>query len=168
MSTTGGTPQGTILMLDPPDTIRKKVKSAVTDSGSEVRRDEEKPGVTNLIDVMTVATGESAEAIEARYDGGGYGQFKGDVAEAVVGLLEPIQERYAELRSDPAELIRLLGAGADKATRVRGAHPPLDVRADGLRHPRLALETCPLRPRLAETCPVPGTNRTAARSGSRI
>jgi len=116
MSTTGGTPQGTILMLDPPDTIRKKVKSAVTDSGSEVRRDREKPGVTNLIDVMTVATGESAEAIEARYDGGGYGQFKGDVAEAVVGLLEPIQKRYAELRSDPAELIRLLGAGADKAS----------------------------------------------------
>ena len=116
MSTTGGTPQGTILMLDPPDTIRKKVKSAVTDSGSEVRRDEEKPGVTNLIDVMTVATGESAEAIEARYDGGGYGQFKGDVAEAVVALLEPIQARYAELRSDPAELIRLLGAGADKAS----------------------------------------------------
>ena len=116
MSTTGGTPQGTILMLDPPDTIRKKVKSAVTDSGSEVRRDREKPGVTNLIDVMTVATGESAEAIEARYDGGGYGQFKGDVAEAVVGLLEPIQERYAELRSDPAELTRLLGAGADKAS----------------------------------------------------
>ncbi len=116
MSTTGGTPQGTILMLDPPDTIRKKVKSAVTDSGSEVRRDKEKPGVTNLIDVMTVATGESAEAIDARYDGGGYGQFKGDVAEAVVGLLEPIQKRYAELRSDPAELIRLLGAGADKAS----------------------------------------------------
>jgi tryptophanyl-tRNA synthetase len=116
MSTTGGTPQGTILMLDPPDTIRKKVKSAVTDSGSEVRRDQEKPGVTNLIDVMTVATGESAEAIEARYDGGGYGQFKGDVAEAVVALLEPIQKRYAELRSDPAELIRLLGAGADKAS----------------------------------------------------
>ena len=65
---------------------------------------------------MTVATGESAEAIEARYDGGGYGQFKGDVAEAVVALLEPIQERYAELRSDPAELTRLLGAGADKAS----------------------------------------------------
>ncbi len=115
MSTTGGTPQGTILMLDPPDTIRKKVKSAVTDSGAEVRRDTEKPGVTNLIDVMTVATGESAEAIEARYDSGGYGQFKGDVAEAVVGLLEPIQERYAELRGDPAELTRLLAAGADKA-----------------------------------------------------
>jgi tryptophanyl-tRNA synthetase len=110
-------------MLDPPDTIRKKVKSAVTDSGSEVRRGEEKPGVTNLIDVMTVATGESAEAIESRYDGGGYGQFKGDVADAVVELLSPIQERYAELRGDPAELTRLLGAGADKA--AESAEPTL-------------------------------------------
>ena len=115
MSTTGGTPQGTLLMLDPPDTIRKKVRSAVTDSGSEVRRGDDKPGVTNLIDIMTVATGESAEAIEARYDGGGYGQFKGDVAEAVVELLEPIQARYAELRGDPGELTRMLALGAAKA-----------------------------------------------------
>jgi len=102
-------------MLDPPDVIRKKFRSAVTDSGSEIRRDKEKPGVTNLIDVMTVATGESAEAIEARYDGGGYGQFKGDVGEAVVELLAPIQERYAELRADEGELLRLLAYGADKA-----------------------------------------------------
>ncbi len=115
MSTTGGTPQGTLLMLDPPDTIRKKVRSAVTDSGSEVQRGDDKPGVTNLIDIMTVATGESAEVIEARYDGGGYGQFKGDVAEAVVALLEPIQARYAELRGDPAELTRMLSVGAAKA-----------------------------------------------------
>jgi tryptophanyl-tRNA synthetase len=115
MSTTGGTPQGTVLMLDPPEVIRKKVKSAVTDSGSEVRRGEDKAGVTNLIDVMTVATGETAEAIEARYDGSGYGRFKTDVAEVVIALLEPIQARYTELRSDPAELARLLAVGAAKA-----------------------------------------------------
>jgi tryptophanyl-tRNA synthetase len=115
MSTTGGTPQGTLLLLDPPDVLRKKVRSAVTDSGAEVRRGPDKAGVTNLIDVMTVATGESAEAVEARYDGSGYGRFKGDVAEAVVALLEPIQSRYAELRSDPAELARLLAVGASKA-----------------------------------------------------
>ena len=115
MSTTGGTPQGTLLMLDPPETIRKKVRSAVTDSGSDVRRGGDKPGVTNLIDIMTVATGETAEAIEARYDGGGYGRFKGDVAEAVVELLGPIQERYAELRGDPGELTRMLALGAAKA-----------------------------------------------------
>src|SRR5579862_1243385 len=115
MSTTGGTPQGTILLLDEPDVIRKKFKSAVTDSGSEVRRAGDKPGVTNLIDIMTVATGEDAAAIEARYDGGGYGQFKADVADAVVGLLDPIRTRYDELRGDPAELSRLLAAGAEKA-----------------------------------------------------
>ncbi|HWB21960.1 MAG TPA: tryptophan--tRNA ligase [Gaiellaceae bacterium] len=116
MSTTGGTAQGTLLMLDPPDVIRKKVKSAVTDSGTDVRRGSDKAGVTNLIDIMTVATGETAEAIEARYEGGrGYGDFKGDVAEAVIGLLEPIQTRYAEIRSDAVELAGLLAVGAEKA-----------------------------------------------------
>ena len=118
MSTTAGTPQGTLLLLDPPDVIRKKVKSAVTDSGSDVRRGDDKPGVTNLIDILSVASGEAAEAIEATYDGGGYGRFKGDVAEAVVAVLEPIQARYHELRDDPGELIRLLGMGADKAREV--------------------------------------------------
>jgi tryptophanyl-tRNA synthetase len=118
MSTTGGAPQGTLLLLDPPDVIRKKVKSAVTDSGSDVRRAPDKAGVTNLIDIMTVATGESAEAIEARYDSGGYGQFKTDVAEAVIALFEPIQARFHEIRGDTAELTRLLGVGADKARDV--------------------------------------------------
>ena len=115
MSTTGGTPQGTLLMLDPPEVIRKKVKSAVTDSGTEVRRADDKPGVTALIDIMTVATGEDPETIEARYDGGGYGKFKADVAEAVIALLEPIQARYHEYRNDDAELARLLAVGAEKA-----------------------------------------------------
>jgi tryptophanyl-tRNA synthetase len=115
MSTTGGTPQGTLLMLDPADTIRKKVRSAVTDSGSEIRRGDDKPGVTNLIDLMTVATGEPPGAVEVRYDSSGYGQFKSDVAEALVALLEPIQARYGELRGDPGELGRLLAVGAEKA-----------------------------------------------------
>jgi len=124
MSTTGGTPQGTLLMLDPPEVIRKKVKSAVRDSGSEVRRGDDKPGVTNLVDIMTVATGETAGAIEVRYDSGGYGQFKADVAEAVIALLEPIQARYRELRDDPGELSRLLALGADKARAA--SSPTLD------------------------------------------
>jgi tryptophanyl-tRNA synthetase len=115
MSTSSGTPQGTVLMLDPPEVIRKKVKSAVTDSGTEVRRADDKPGVTALIEIMNVATGEEPEAIEARYDSGGYGQFKADVAEAVIALLEPIQTRFHEYRDDPAELARLLRVGADKA-----------------------------------------------------
>jgi tryptophanyl-tRNA synthetase len=115
MSTTGGIPQGTLSLLDPPEVLVKKVRSAVTDSGTEVRRGPGKEGIANLIDIMSVATGEEPEAIEFRYDGAGYGQFKGDVAEAVVALVEPIQERYRELRSDDAELQRLLAVGADKA-----------------------------------------------------
>jgi tryptophanyl-tRNA synthetase len=115
MSTTGGTAQGTVLLLDPPDTVRKKVRSAVTDSGTAVRRGDDKPGITNLIDILSVATGDTPEAIEARYDGSGYGPFKADVAEALVAVLQPIQSRYEELRSDPAELGRLLAVGADKA-----------------------------------------------------
>jgi tryptophanyl-tRNA synthetase len=115
MSTTGGTPQGTLELFDPPEVLAKKVKSAVTDSGTEVRRGPGKDGIANLIDIMSVATGEAPEEIEARYDGAGYGQFKTDVAEAVVALVEPIQERYRELRADDAELQRLLGIGADKA-----------------------------------------------------
>jgi tryptophanyl-tRNA synthetase len=115
MSTTLGTPQGTLQLLDEADTLRKKVKSAVTDSGTDVRRGEDKAGITNLIDIMSVATGETPEEIESRYDGAGYGQFKSDVAEAVVEVVVPIQERYRALRSDDAELLRLLALGADKA-----------------------------------------------------
>jgi tryptophanyl-tRNA synthetase len=125
MSTTGGTPQGTVLIADPPDVVRKKIKSAVTDSGREVRHDPEKPGVSNLIEIMSVATGESFAEIEARYDGAGYGPFKSDVADAVVGLLDPIRLRYEELRADEGELRRLLALGAEKAAAA--AAPTLEA-----------------------------------------
>jgi tryptophanyl-tRNA synthetase len=116
MSTSAGAPQGVVRMIDPPDVIRKKFKSAVTDSGREVVYEPEaKPGISNLMEIMTVATGESLASIEARCDGQGYGPFKSDVAEAIVALLEPIQQRYRELRADDAELRRMLAAGADKA-----------------------------------------------------
>jgi tryptophanyl-tRNA synthetase len=118
MSTTGGTPQGTVELLDPPDTVRRKVRSAVTDSGNEVRRGEDKPGITNLIDMMAVATGSTPEEIEARYDGTGYGKFKEDVAEAVVALLDPIRLRYGELRSNQPVLRGILGEGAAKAELI--------------------------------------------------
>jgi tryptophanyl-tRNA synthetase len=107
-------------MMDEPDVIRRKLKTAVTDSGSEVRRAEDKPGVSNLIDILSVATGETPEQIESRYDGAGYGQLKADVAEAVITVLEPIQERYRALRADETELRRLLAHGAEKA-RVTAA-----------------------------------------------
>jgi len=116
MSTTRGTPQGTVRMLDAPDVIRKKFKSAVTDSGTDVRHDrEQKPGITNLLEIMSVATGDPIPELAARYDGGGYGRFKEDVGEAVVELLVPIQRRYEELRSDETELRRMLARGAEKA-----------------------------------------------------
>ncbi len=114
MSKTGSA-AGTIRLLDPPDVIRKKLRSAVTDSGMDVRRADDKPGVTNLIEIFAVASGEPPEAIESRYDGQGYGQFKQDVGEAVVELVTPIQQRYQELRADEGELLRMLGRGAEKA-----------------------------------------------------
>ena len=116
MSTTRGAPQGVVRMIDEPDVVRKKFKTAVTDSGTDVRHDpEEKAGVSNLIEIMAVATGTSIGEIESQFDGQGYGQFKEAVAEAVVELLVPIQERYRELRADEAELSRLLAVGAEKA-----------------------------------------------------
>ena len=115
MSTTIGTEQGTVRLLDDPDVIRKKFRSAVTDSGSEVRRGDDKPGVTNLIDILSALTGESPESIVARYEGSGYGAFKTDVGDAVVAAVLPIQERYRELRADEGELRRLLELGAEKA-----------------------------------------------------
>ena len=115
MSTTGGTANGTVYILDPAEEVRRKFRSAVTDSGREIRHTEDKPGVSNLIEVMTVATGESIAEVEARYDGQGYGTFKSDVAESVVALLEPFQARFREIREDEAELRRLLALGAQKA-----------------------------------------------------
>ena len=130
MSTTGGTPQGTIGLLDPPDTVRRKVRSAVTDSGSAVRRADDKPGITNLIDIMAVATGSTPEEIESRYDGSGYGKFKEDVAEAVVSVLDPIRLRYGELRGNPDELRGILARGAAKAEAI--ASETLQTVYDGV------------------------------------
>ena len=93
MSTSDGSAQGTVRILDDPDAIRKKFRSAVTDSGREVRREPDKPGVTNLIDILSVATGQTQAEIEARYGDSGYGQFKTDVGDAVVELLAPVQAR---------------------------------------------------------------------------
>ena len=121
MSTTGGTAQGTVGVLDPPDTIRKKFRSAVTDSGTDVRHDpDEKAGISNLIEILSIMSGQEIPEIEARYDGGGYGAFKQDVAEAVVAVLDPIRTRYEELRADEAQLRELLARGADKAREVTG------------------------------------------------
>jgi tryptophanyl-tRNA synthetase len=127
MSTTGGTQNGTVLVLDEPAAVRKKFGSAVTDSGREIVRSPEKPGVTNLIDILAVARGIDQEQVEREFEGSGYGDFKKAVAEAVVELLDPVRERYEELRSDEAELDRILAAGAEKA-RALAAPVVAEVR----------------------------------------
>jgi tryptophanyl-tRNA synthetase len=115
MSTTGGTEQGTVLVLDEPDAIRKKFRSAVTDSGREIGRSPNKPGITNLIDIFSVACGTDQKEVEREFEGSGYGDFKKAVGEVVVDYLAPVRERYAELRTDQGELDRILGLGAEKA-----------------------------------------------------
>ena len=118
MSTTAASEQGTVYVLDDPTAIVKKVRSAVTDSGTEVRRDAEKPGVSNLIDVLAVIRGTSPEAIEDEFASGGYGRFKDVVADAVVDFLAPVRERYLELREDEGDLEGVLAAGAERARAV--------------------------------------------------
>ena len=127
MSTTGGTEAGTVLVLEEPDVVRKKVMSAVTDSGSEVRRAEDKPGVTNLIDILSVIRGSDPAAIEDEFARSGYGDFKGAVADAVVDYLTPVRERYSELRGDETALEATLAEGADKA-RAIASETVADVR----------------------------------------
>jgi tryptophanyl-tRNA synthetase len=127
MSTTGGSEQGTVYVLDEPSAVMKKFKRAVTDSGSEVRRDPDKPGVTNLIEVLAAVRGTTSAAVEAEFADARYGDLKSAVGEAVVAFLAPVRERYAELRPDEAELERVLAAGADKA-RAMAAETLADVR----------------------------------------
>ena len=118
MSTTGSNESGRVHVLDEPKAIVKKFKSAVTDSGSEVVRSPEKPGISNLIEILSVVRGVAPDAIESEFDGQGYGAFKGAVADAVVDYLAPVRERYEELRADEAELERILAEGADRARAI--------------------------------------------------
>jgi tryptophanyl-tRNA synthetase len=129
MSTTMSSEQGAVYVGDAPDVIRKKFKTAVTDSEREIRYDpERKPGVSNLLEIMSVATGEPIETLERRFEGAGYGDLKEAVGESVVELLTPIRERFVALREDERELQRLLAVGADKARRA--AEPTLELMVD--------------------------------------
>jgi tryptophanyl-tRNA synthetase len=122
MSTTGSTEAGTLYVLDQPAAIVKKFRRAVTDSGTEIRRAPDKPGVSNLIDIYAAVRGVAPEAVEAEFAGAqGYGAFKTAVGEAVAEALAPVRERYAELRPDEDSLERLLAAGADKARAIASA-----------------------------------------------
>ncbi|HEX8958927.1 MAG TPA: tryptophan--tRNA ligase [Solirubrobacterales bacterium] len=127
MSTTGGTEAGTVYVLDEPEAIRRKLGSAVTDSGREIVRREDKPGVSNLIEMLAAARGADPATVEAEFEGAGYGDFKAAVAEGLVELLAPVRERYAELRPDEAALEAALAAGAAKA-RAIATRTVADVR----------------------------------------
>ncbi|MBV9421862.1 MAG: tryptophan--tRNA ligase [Solirubrobacterales bacterium] len=118
MSTTGGTPQGTVYVLDAPDQVARKIRSSVTDSGTEVVRAPDKAGISNLIDIIAAVRGTAPEEIEREFDGSGYGAFKQAVADAVIEYLAPVRERYTELRSDEAGLERTLAEGAEKARAI--------------------------------------------------
>ena len=124
MSTTGGTAEGTLLVLDEPAVVERKIKRAVTDSGGEVVAREDKPGITNLLEILSAVSGEPVPDLEDRFDGGGYGAFKAAVAEAVVEHLRPLRERYAELRDDPGAIEAALRLGAERARGIAG--PVLD------------------------------------------
>jgi tryptophanyl-tRNA synthetase len=122
MSTTGSSEAGTVYVLDEPAAIVKKFRRAVTDSGTEIRRGPDKPGISNLIDILAAVTASTPEAVEAEFAGAaGYGQFKTAVGEAVAARLAPVRERYAELRPDEGRLEAILAAGAEKARAIASA-----------------------------------------------
>jgi tryptophanyl-tRNA synthetase len=127
MSTTGGTEQGTVFVLDEPDAIRRKFKRAVADSGRDVVRAPDKPGISNLIEIMAVARRIAPQQVEREFEGSGYGDFKAAVAEAVIEWLTPVRERYDELRADEDRLEDIFEAGAEKA-RAIAAVTVADVR----------------------------------------
>jgi tryptophanyl-tRNA synthetase len=121
MSTTGGTPEGTVLVLDEPAVVERKIRRAVTDSGTEIVRARDKPGVTNLIEILAVARGVSPDAVEEEMRSArGYGDLKAATATAVVELLAPVRERYETLRADEAALEAVLAEGAERARAMAG------------------------------------------------
>ncbi|MEA2198960.1 MAG: tryptophanyl-tRNA synthetase [Solirubrobacteraceae bacterium] len=127
MSTTGGSEQGTVLVLDQPKVIVKKFRSAVTDSGQEIVRSPEKAGVSNLIEILAAVREIAPEEVEREFDGSGYGAFKQAVADAVADYLAPVRERFDEIRADEGQLEATLEAGAGKATAI-AADTLADVR----------------------------------------
>ena len=118
MSKSADSPQGTIVLGEDEAITRKKILRAVTDSGSEIRATADKPGVANLLDLMSAVTGAGVQQLEDHFDGKGYGDFKKEIAEAVNGYLRPVRDRYAELTQDPAAVTEALHKGADRAREV--------------------------------------------------
>lgn len=118
MSKSDPNPNGYVWILDPEEVIIKKFKRAVTDSGSEVRAAEDKPGVTNLLTIYCAVTGKTMEEAEKEFAGQGYGTFKQAVGEAVAAELAPVRERYLELSKDKAYVEEVYKKGAEQAARI--------------------------------------------------
>ena len=119
MSKTNSSPAGVVDILDAPEVNAKKIKSAVTDTGREIKFDQaEKPGVSNLLTIHSALSGKSIQDLENEFDGKGYGDLKGAVAEVVVEYFRPVRERTLELLKEPTELQKILKIGADKANEV--------------------------------------------------
>ncbi len=113
MSKSAASEYNAIALTDTPDAIRKKIKKAVTDSGSEIVYRDDKPALKNLINIYSLLSMKTPESIETMYQGRGYGDFKTDLAEVVIGFLSPFQERFAAISDEEAFVI--LGAGAEQA-----------------------------------------------------
>lgn len=134
MSKSADNDKGIIWLLDEPAKTAKKIRSAVTDTEGSIRAERaEKPGVTNLLGVLSAVTGRTVPELEAEFDGQGYGVFKTAVADAVVAELAPVRERTLELLADPAELDRLLAVNAERAAAVADATLGRALAAMGLR-----------------------------------
>jgi len=118
MSKSSGSEGSYIAIMDKPDAVRRKIKRAVTDSGTEVRGGPEKPALTNLLDIYSALSGEPVAAIEARYEGRGYAELKSDLGDVVVEALAPIQERIRELEADKSYTLGVLKQGAERAEAI--------------------------------------------------
>ena len=167
MSKSSSSPQGIIDVLDDPAAIRKKIARAVTDAGSEVRADAEaKPGVTNLLRIYSALSGEPVAALEAKYEGSGYGGFKKDLAELVVASFAPIRERTEQILADeggarPAARrgrgSRSRGGRADHGGRPRPHRPAPTLSTERVRPHGLR---CPARSLPARGRGAPASSRT--------
>ena len=118
MSKSDENKNNTILLMDEPAVIMNKVKRAMTDSGSEIRHGEDKPGITNLLNIYCACTGKTMEEAEREFDGAGYGAFKTAVGEAVVAELEPVQKRVKELEKNKDYLDEVIKYGAERAGKL--------------------------------------------------
>ncbi|HEX2178775.1 MAG TPA: tryptophan--tRNA ligase [Actinomycetota bacterium] len=128
-------PNNLIWMNDPPDVVRRKIARAVTDSGREVRTGDDKPAVTNLLTIYSAVTGRPVPEIEREYDGKGYGDFKAGLSQVLVDFLDPFRSRHQEVLDDPAQLDKILDAGAARAREVASETMKIVRRRVGLRRP---------------------------------